>query len=38
MVYTSSNRDLVSRLTQIQESYDLVGLVIGERFHGEGGK
>ena len=37
VVYTSSNRDLASRLTQIQEKDDLVGLVIGEGFHGGGG-
>ena len=37
VVYTSSNRGLASRLTQIQERDDLVGLVIGEGFHGGGG-
>ena len=36
VVYTSSKRDLVSRLTQIQARDDLIGLVNGKGFHGGG--
>ena len=36
VVYTSSKRDLASRLTQIQERDNLIGLGNGKGFHGGG--
>jgi hypothetical protein len=36
VVYTNGRRDLACRLTQFQEGDNLIGLINGKGFHGDG--